>query len=315
MNNDVAIRTDRLTKYFGGKCAVDSLSLSVPRGCVFALLGRNGSGKTTTIRMLLGLIPPTRGTATILGQDSQAIQPTLRARIGYIAETHPLYTWMKIKQAGEFQSRFYPNWNSKIFSAVLEHFRLSLNAKIGHLSRGERAGVSLALTLAPQPELLVLDDPALGLDPVARRSLLESIIYVTRNQDRTILLSSHLLSDVERVADRIAVLDRSVLRVNASLDYFRNHVRQYLLTFSAQAPAVPTIPGLLTSRRDEHELRVTLANPGDQAIATLRSLAPASMAETALSLEDAVIGYLGDRGERRFFLQETEKNFSEAGAA
>jgi len=316
-SGDWVIQTNRLTRYFGRKCAVDSLTLSIPRGCVFALLGRNGSGKTTAIRMLLGLIQPTRGSSTILGHDSQAIPPALRARIGYIAETHPLYTWMRIKQAGEFQSAFYPNWNAKIFSAVLDHFRLSPKAKISHLSRGERAGVSLALTLAPQPELLLLDDPALGLDPVARRSLLESILYVTRNQDRTILLSSHLLSDVERVADRIAVLDRSVLRVSASMEFFRNHIRQYLLTFAAKAPPAPTIPGLLTVRRDEHEMRVVVANATDQALATLRSLNPASLSEIPLSLEDAVIGYLGDRGERTFFLQDTDetKSLTQAGAA
>jgi len=177
--------------------------------------------------------------------------------------------------------------------------------------------VSLALTLAPQPELLLLDDPALGLDPVARRSLLESILYVTRNQDRTIFLSSHLLSDVERVADRIAVLDRSVLRVSASMDFFRNHIRQYLLTFAAKAPPAPPIPGLLTVRRDEHEMRVVVANATDQALATLRSLNPASLSEIPLSLEDAVIGYLGDRGERTFFLQDTDetKSLTQAGAA
>ena len=314
---DAVIETDRLTRYFGKKCAVDSLNLAIPRGCVLALLGRNGSGKTTTIRMLLGLIQPTRGSAKILGHDSQSIPPAVRASIGYIAETHPLYGWMRIKQAGDFQSAFYPRWNGKIFSAVLDHFRLSPAARINHLSRGERAGVSLALTLAPQPTLLLLDDPALGLDPVARRSLLESILYVTRNQDRTILLSSHMLSDVERVADRIVVLDRSILRVNAAIDFFRNHIRQYLLTFAGAAPSVPAIPGLLSSRRDYHELRVVLANPTDQSVATLRSLNPASMGEIPLTLEDAVIGYLGDRGERTFFLKDTEdKNvLTEAGAA
>jgi len=135
-SGDWVIQTNRLTRYFGRKCAVDSLTLSIPRGCVFALLGRNGSGKTTAIRMLLGLIQPTRGSSTILGHDSQAIPPALRSRIGYIAETHPLYTWMRIKQAGQFQAAFYPNWNGKIFSAVLDHFRLSPKAKISHLSRG-----------------------------------------------------------------------------------------------------------------------------------------------------------------------------------
>ncbi len=309
-DNNPVIQTHDLTKYFGRKCAVDSLTLTVPRGCVFAFLGRNGSGKTTTIRMLLGLVPPTRGSSSLLGHDSQSLPPEIRARIGYMAESHPLYNWMRIDQMGSFQSSFHKNWNDRIFRAILDHFRLSPKSKIAHLSRGERAGVSLAITLAPQPELLLLDDPALGLDPVARRSLLESIVYVTRNADRTIFLSSHLLSDVERVADRIAVLDRSVLRVNASLETFRSRVRQYLLTFASSPPPLPKIPGLLGTRRDASELRITIANPTDETTTLLRSLSPTTISEIPLSLEDALIGYLGDRGERAFFLQDTDSNES-----
>ena len=165
MNDQPVIRTQGLTRYFGANPAVYELNLEVPRGGVFALLGRNGSGKTTTIRMLLGLLEPTRGGGTILGYDIRALPPEARARIGYLTEEHQLYGWMSVRESGEFQSRFYPTWNEKIFRGVVGHFGLRPTALVKSLSRGERAGLCLALTLAPEPELLILDGPGPGARP------------------------------------------------------------------------------------------------------------------------------------------------------
>ena len=180
MSDEPVIRTKGLTRYFGSRRAVYELNLEVPQGCVFAFLGRNGSGKTTTIRMLLGLLQPTRGEGTILGHDIRAIPPAAKARIGYLTEEHQIYGWMDVRQSAAFQSQFYAKWKEKVFQGVIDHFGLKPNARVKDLSRGERAGLCLALTLAPDPDLLILDDPALGLDPVARRSLIESMIYLTR---------------------------------------------------------------------------------------------------------------------------------------
>ncbi len=302
---ELVIETQGLTRYFGLKKAVDAIDLKVPRGCVYAFLGRNGSGKTTTIRMLMGLIEPSRGSASVLGYDSRSLPPAVRARVGYMSESHALYRWMRVRECGEFQRSFFPSWNDRIFRAVTDHFRLSPTAKAGDLSRGERAGLSLALTLAPEPELLILDDPALGLDPVARRSLLESMIYVTRRADRTILFSSHLLSDVERVADYVGVLDRSVLKAQCPLETFRSRVSQFVLQFASKPPELPPIRGLLHARRTLNELRVTIANVDDETQRLLRSLGASSVEEIPVSFEDAIIGYLGDRGVGGFFLQDT----------
>ena len=306
MNKQAVIQTRSLTRYFGSKRAVHDLNLEVPRGCVFAFLGRNGSGKTTTIRMLLGLLEPTRGGGSILGYDIHALPPEARARIGYLAEDPQLYGWMNVKECGEFQSRFFPHWNEEIFREVIGHFHLKPNARVKDLSRGERAGLCLGLTLAPEPELLVLDDPAIGLDPVAHRSLIESMIYLTRRSDRTIFFSSHQLADVERVADYIAVLDRSVLRVCCPLEAFRNSVRQVRLRFSGAPPPLPKIPGLLQTFRSEGELRVICAHYNGATEAALRALNPAQMEPVPLNLEDAFISYLGERGEKSFILPETE---------
>ena len=306
--HDAVIDARGLTAYFGEKQVVDQLTMSVPRGSVFAFLGRNGSGKTTTIRMLLGLLPPTRGSSTVFGYDSRELPPSVRARVGYMSESHSVYEWMNVKQSGEYASRFYPRWNARVFDSIVGHFRLGPRANAGQLSRGERAGLSLAITLAPEPELLILDDPAIGLDPVARRSLLESMIYVTRGADRTIFFSSHLLDDVERVADHVAVLDRSVLRACGSIDMIRANVRQFSLQYSGQSalPAkLPTIRGLLHVRRAESQLLLTVAAPDDETHRLMRSLGAANVEETSVSFSDAMIGYLGDRGEHGFFLDNT----------
>ncbi|MCX7047127.1 MAG: ABC transporter ATP-binding protein [Candidatus Sumerlaeota bacterium] len=301
--SEFVIETDKLTRYFGAKCAVDGVNLHVPRGGVFALLGRNGSGKTTLIRMLLGLLEPTRGSAQTLGNDCRRLPPESRARIGYMPEGHPLYGWMNVRETGAYQASFYPKWNQKIFRAIVDHFRLDERTKVKHLSRGERAGLSLAVTLATEPELLVLDDPSLGLDPVARRALLEAMVFVTGSSERTIFFSTHTLSDVERVADRIAILDRSVLRACCSVETFRSRVRQMLLRFDTPPPALPEIKGLLCARREGNELRLTLANMNGDAESLIRSLKPNSVEELPLSLEDAIIGYLDARSEGGFLLQ------------
>jgi ABC-2 type transport system ATP-binding protein len=304
--DDPVIETRNLTRWFGSLQAVRSLNLSVPRGCVYGFLGRNGAGKTTTIRMMLGLLRPTRGSASVLGCDSGDLSPEVRARIGYLAEGHHLYGWMRVAECGAFQASFYDRWNSDLFDSVVDHFRLRSKARIRTLSRGQRAGLALALTLAPEPEVLILDDPAMGLDPVARRALVEAMIYVTKQSDRTIFFSSHLLSDVERVADRIAVLDHGVLRAECSLDTFRRQLRQVVLRFPARPPETAEIPGLVQSLRTDRELTLTIANYDDQSEERLSALGADAIEEVPLGLEDGFISYLGDRGERSFFLSRAE---------
>jgi ABC-2 type transport system ATP-binding protein len=303
MTPPAIIEIDRLTKYYGTREIMRDLTLSVPSGAIYGFLGRNGMGKTTTIRILLGLEDPTRGSSRVFGEDSRHLSPETRARIGYLPEGHHVYGWMTVRECGRFQASFFPNWNQDIFEAVITHFRLTPKMKAGHLSRGQRAGLCLALTLAPEPELLVLDDPALGLDPVARRSLLQSMLYVTRKPNRTILFSSHLLSDVERVADRIVVLDGGVLRADCTVELFRERLRHYVLKFKGAPPPTPELPGLLESFRTDCELALTIANPTPETEALLAALEPESLEPVEMTLEDAFVSYVGDRGEKTFFMQ------------
>ena len=288
----LAVEARGLTRYFGSTPAVRHVDLRVPRGSVFALLGRNGSGKTTTIRMLLGLLAPTRGSSWILGRESTRLRPADRARVGYLAEGHFAHGWMRVRECARFQAACFPRWSYRVFDSIAAHFGLDPAARVRSLSRGERAGLCLALTLAPEPEVLVLDDPALGLDPVARRSLLEALLAVTRRGDRTVLLSSHLLDEVERVADHIAIIDRGIVRVHAPVDTFRESVGRFVLRFERPPDRPLRLPGLVHSRGFEDEVHVTVAHPDGETEAALAALGAASIERTALSLEDAVIDYL-----------------------
>jgi ABC-2 type transport system ATP-binding protein len=293
--SDYVIETQDLTRYFGQKAAVKGLNLRIPRGGVFAFLGRNGAGKTTTIRMLLGFMAPTRGTATLLGKNSWQLTPEDRARIAYVAEGHALYGWMKIRELEQFQKQNYAQWNQQLFHAVLEHFGLTPEMHAKTLSRGQRAGVCLALALAPEPELLILDDPTLGLDPVARRSLVEAMLMVTQKRDRTILFSSHQLDDVERVADWIAIMDDGVLRVCTTPEDFLQRVSKWILRFKGKIPPLPSFPNLVHAMRFPNELHLTIANYDDATRIQLEQLQPHSIETGRVNLEQGVIDYLSGK--------------------
>ncbi len=299
-----AIEARGLTRYFGGRCAVDGVSFRVPRGSVFAFIGRNGAGKTTTIRLLLGLLEPTRGSSAILGHDSAGLPPEARARIGYMAEGHPVYGWMRAGEYGRFQSSFYPRWNQDLFAAVIDHFSIDARTRAGHLSHGQRAGLHLAMTLAIEPELLMLDDPATGLDPAARRSLLEAMVFFTRSRERTIFFSTHLLDDVERVADWVAVLDYSVLRACCGVETFCDRVRRLVVRFAAEPPReLPAVPGLLQTTADDDEISLLVANPNGQTHRQLEALGAVAVDEQPVGLEEALIAYVGRHGRKSQLLK------------
>jgi len=294
--SDVIV-TRQLTKYYDRRPVVHGLDLRVPRGSVYGLLGRNGSGKSTTIKMLLGMVHADFGSASLLGEDVRRLQPETRARIAYLAEGHPLYRWMTIGEAVRFSRSFSPTWNGALVEQILDHFELSRRAKIRRLSNGQRAQVSLALAVAAEPELLILDDPTLGLDTVVRRDFLESLIQIIQRRGRTILFSSHILGDVERVADRIGILVDGVLRVDCPTDYFKDSIRKLVLEFSGTPPAFPKCPGLVNSHQAGRRLEVILVGYSDEHRHMAESLQPRSLEVIELNLEDAFIEYT--RGPRR----------------
>lgn len=304
MNDSIAIRTHKLTRYFGHRAVVRDLDLAVPRGAVVGLLGLNGAGKTTTIRMLLGMLSPTRGTCEVLGRDCRELTPEDRSRIGHTVEGHFLYPWMRVDDCANFERDTHSRWNANFFEQTIERFGIDASWKISWLSRGQRAGVSIAAMLASEPELLILDDPALGLDPVSRRALNETIIDFCDGGERTVLLSSHLLDDVERVADRVALMVDGRLLVNATLDEFRGRVSAWIIPSSQGQEALEDIPGYVQSRIMGGHRILTIANASEETQTMLTRLG-AIPEPNEVTFADAVLSFLSrSRIERSFYGRE-----------
>jgi ABC-2 type transport system ATP-binding protein len=305
------IQTHRLTKHYGSQRVVDCLNLKVEQGQVYGFLGRNGAGKSTAIKMLLGMVRADSGSAELLGESVSELTPATRERIAYIAEGHPLYNWMTVGEAVRFTEAFYSRWNSELVEQILDHFELSRRQKLRRLSNGQRAQVSLALAVAPEPELLILDDPTLGLDTVVRRDFLESLIQIIHRKGRTSLFSSHILGDVERVADRIGILVDGVLRVDCPTDQFRESVKKLVLSFSGPAPDEVTCPGLVNSWNFGSELELVLVGYDEAQRSAVEALEPRNIEVVDLNLEEAFIEYT--RGRKRSLpLFATEESHAQA---
>jgi ABC-2 type transport system ATP-binding protein len=292
MNPELVIQTQGLTRYFGKRAVVQELDFSVQRGSIVGLLGLNGAGKSTAIKMMLGLLAPTRGNCQILGRDSQTLRPEDRVRIGYAVEGHFLYPWMKVKDCEVFGRDTFPRWNRELFYATVDRFGIEVSQKVHWLSRGQRAGVSLASTIATDPELLILDDPALGLDPVSRRALNETLLDVNESALRSILISSHLLDDIERIADRIAVMVNGHLLVDAKLDEFRSRIAAWSIQTNSDPALTGKIPGLIHSRRRSDSWIVTVANPDEETRQAIERLGAIGHEPMEVTFEEAVIAYL-----------------------
>jgi len=303
---DIVLETRGLTKYYGSKLALDYFDLEVPRGCICGFVGRNGAGKTTAIKILVGLLKPTFGSAAVFGFDCRQLTPQVRQRIGYVSEGHHLIGWMSIAQTAKFQKRFFGRqWDDRLFADMIDYFELSGKQKVKHLSNGQRAQVSLALALAPNPELLIMDDPTLGLDTAIRRQFLEGMIELIMREGRTILFSSHILGDVERVADRLIVIDRGVLRADCTLEQFRTAVKKVVAVFENTAPAEVDIEGLLHCRRTEKQLELVLVGTSNDQITAWAGKAKAKEYQiAAMNLEDQFIEYTAPAKRTRLFKWE-----------
>lgn len=249
MPSEFVIETQALSKRYGRKLALDHLDLAIPRGRIHAIVGANGAGKSTLFRILLGFLAPSAGQARILGRDSQRLTPDDRSRIGFVNEEHTLPGWMRVAQVIAMQRHQYARWNQQAFDSVIGHYHVLPEQKVGQLSRGERAGLNLALALAQQPELLVLDEPTLGLDVVAKRAFLEALLYSNAADDCTVVYCSHQMEEVERVADNLIILERGQLKNMSAPEDFTARVMHWVADVPFKGPQLDTVPGLLEVQR------------------------------------------------------------------
>jgi ABC-2 type transport system ATP-binding protein len=294
------ITTRGLTKYFGGRAVVNRLDLVVPQGAIFALLGDNGAGKSTTIRMLTGQLPPDAGRAELLGHDCWADADELRHRVGYVPEKPRFYDWMTVREIGWFTAGFHRPGYASRYLGLVERFRLDARAKLRTLSKGGYAKVGLALALAPDPEVLILDEPTSGLDLFIRREFLGSMVELA-GAGRTIVLSSHGIAEVERVVSHVAFLADGKLMMAAPIDDLRRRLVRVRLRHEGAAPDEGGLGTVLERQRTGRQWQVVLQDPDRAALDALRhAVGIQDYEETKLTLEEmytALLARFHQKGE------------------
>jgi ABC-2 type transport system ATP-binding protein len=236
-----AIVTQNLTRYYGRTAAVDGLNLTVPEGSIYAFLGPNGAGKTTTIKMLLNILRPTGGSATLLGVTSARLGPAEFVRIGYVSENQQLPEWMTVRQLIEFCRPLYPTWNAALSDKLLVSFELPPDRKLKSLSRGMKMKAALLTSLAYRPRLLVLDEPFTGLDPLVRDEVIGGLLEVTEQEKWTVFISSHDIDEVERLADWVGILNAGKVYLSESAANLQARFRRLdgVVASAANLPARP----------------------------------------------------------------------------
>lgn len=284
---DFPIRFERVERSFDGKPVLRGLDLTVRPGEIYALLGRNGAGKTTALSILLGELRPMSGRSTLLGEDSTDLTPATRLAVGVVHEGAPMYTWMNVRDAVAFEAGTRPNFGVKYANAALERLGISLAKRIGSLSRGQRAQLALVFAMAGDPRVLILDDPAMGLDPVMRREFLEAMIDLLGRDGRAVLFSSHILADVERIADRVGILHGGRLIVDCTLDDLKRRVqKRFARGWFDEAGARARVTGLIRSRPVRDGWELTLLDCDIERELALRAVCQ-SLSEPAVpTLED-----------------------------
>lgn len=279
-------------RYGKGRVIYENLSFEVPKGRILGLLGKNGTGKTTTINILMGFLKPQGGECRIFGEDITRMSPQTRSRIALLLEGHVQYAFMTISQIERFYSRFYPNWNSKAYYGLMEKLKVTPDQKISSMSNGQRSQVALGLILAQNADLLVLDDFSLGLDPGYRRLFIEYLRDFVKSEGKTVFMTSHIIQDLERLVDDCIIMDYGRILTQMPVDQLMSTLKRY----SYSEGKLPEGEGIYspwhTGNGNEFysfltpdELRPMLAVQGIEA-ADLKAEAPAS-------LEDAFIGLTG----------------------
>lgn len=285
-SSNVDVKLTGLTKKYGGVTVVDNLTLSLPRGNFLGLIGANGAGKSTTLKMLAGMLSPTGGTAEVLGTNIDDLKPEHMTRIGYVPESHQIYRWMTIGESVWFCKRLNPRWNDLACTDLLSLFRLDLNKKIKALSKGMLAKLGLVLAISHDPELLLLDEPMSGLDPIAREEFLDGVLRTVTERNCTVILSSHSIDDVQRMSDSIAMIHQGRLLMHRPTECILSETKRIRFVL-AEGEAPPSLDSVVRTRKENREWFVTVSKFSPLMIEKLHHQPQVSHIEVEdLSLED-----------------------------
>ena len=289
MTDAVAIETVDLRKSFGSTEALCGLTLSVPRGSICGFLGRNGSGKTTTLKVLLGMVRPASGTARVFGlsADQTEASVAIRSRAGFVSEGKDLYDYMTVGEMLGFTASFYPRWRRDLETRYLTAFGLSKERSIKTLSLGMRSKLALILALCRGADMLILDEPTSGLDPAAIEQVLQAVVAHAASDGVTVFFSSHQLAEVEQIADRVVIIERGRAVVDGALDDLREHYRRVHFVFEGEAPnAVFRAPGVVSVQRRAREIAVMTGGDADAVKAEGRRLGAVAVDTRRVTLKD-----------------------------
>ncbi|MEI7910280.1 MAG: ABC transporter ATP-binding protein [Verrucomicrobiota bacterium] len=294
MNEPAIAATDLAKSFRGGVIAVNGLDLTVPRGSVYGLIGRNGAGKTTTLRMLMGLLRPQRGEARVLGHDLWNAPRGIRQRVAYVSQEQQLPPMKSTAQLCHDLSRLHERWDSALAGKLAARFGIRADAPLATLSGGDQRKVAVLLAFAARPDVLVLDEPAAGLDPIARRQLMEEIVdFLGDGGERTVLFSTHIIEDLERVAEHVGIMDRGRMVMAGRLEELQTGMRRVQIIFNGAAvPEGFRVPGALRSHAEGPVLTAVLRIGSEAQLDALRATPDTRVADFPLGLQDFFIELL-----------------------
>lgn len=291
-----AIEIEGLRFAYGSNEVLRGVDLQVPAGSIFGFLGRNGAGKTTTIKQLLGLLKPAAGVCRIAGIDPQKDSIGVRRIVGYMAEDQQMYGWMRIEQIVKWVASFYPGWDDKFTNQLLDMLELPGKSKVKTLSKGQNSRLALLLALGHRPNVVILDDPTLGLDPIARKEFLRYVIGLLQTNGVTVFFSSHLLYEIEPVADYVAILDKGVIiKADKTLN-LRESVKKLVLNTSKND--FDKIDGVLDVSQSGQRVTLTVEDCDTAKIDSIKNSHGGVLREVGLNLDEIFEAYvIGNRGE------------------
>jgi len=290
---DTIIEIRGLTRTFGRRKALDGINLTLERGTVLGLVGQNGAGKTTIIKHILGLLRAEEGTVRVFGKDPVADPPGVLSRIGYLSEEGDLPLWMRLDELMRYSEAFYPGWDAAYAESLRQEFGLALEVRLGNLSKGQRARAGLLVALAYRPELMLLDEPSSGLDPVVRRDILAAIIKTIATEGRTVLFSSHLLSEVEQVSDRIAMVRNGQLVLDDDLASIKETHHRIDVVFNNGRGEAPFMPGAVGWRGSGRHWSALWQGDARQLEAAVAIIGGHVVDRGGASLDDIFVAHVG----------------------